>query len=158
MVKALGVAAAFLMLGTSYITPAYALSLDAAIEQCRIVAAEEGRVDREEDNQYRGYCINATEEYLKTLSDSGLAPDALGAELATYVILLTELLNDRFCRSDSEIPQAIAMTGDASRDPEQEEQIRLIATTVISCTFATTASIGSIVPNLGGSGSPASAN
>lgn len=159
MVRALGIAAAFVMLGTSFSTPAFALSLDAAVEQCALVANEEEQIDREEEHRYRGFCISATAEYLTTLAGSGLAPDLIGAELANYVVRLTDLLNDRNCRPESEIPQAIAMTSDASRDPDQREQIRLIALTVFDCDFATTASIGDAVLTWNaGSGTPASAN
>jgi len=154
MVKALGIAAAFVMLGTSYSTPAFALGFDAAIEQCALVAAEEQNAVGQEDNPYRGFCISATSEYLTTLAGSGLAPDVLGTELATYVVRLTELLNDRICRPDSEIPQAIAVTSDASRDPEQAEQIRLIALTLFDCDFITTASIGADASNFSSSGNP----
>lgn len=141
MVKIHGFAAAIVMAGASFATPAFAITLDAAVEQCALVAAEEQRSDSEDDYQYRGYCIAATGDYLTTLSRSGLSLDEMGVELATYVIRLTELLNERFCRPDSEIPQAIAMTGNASRDPEQAEQIRLISLATYDCAFAVTAAV-----------------
>lgn len=153
MVKALGLSAAIVMLGASCLTPAYAITLDAAVEQCAVVAAEEQSAGDNEDYQFRGLCLSATAEYLSTLNGAGLAPDAMGVELATYVFELAQLLNQRLCRPDSEIPQAIAMTGNASRDPEQAEQIRLISLTVFGCTFTTTAAIPVAATAFGGSDS-----
>lgn len=141
MVKALGLSAAIVMLGASCLTPAYAITFDAAIDQCAIVAAEEQNASEREDFQFRGLCLNATAEYITTLNRSGLAPDDMGVHLANYVFELAQLLNQRVCRPESEIPQAIAMTGEASRDPEQAAQIRLISQTVFGCTFTTTAAI-----------------
>ncbi len=141
MVKILGVASALVILGTSCVAPALALGIDAAIEQCAIVAAEEQSTERTEDRQFRGFCLRATADYISTLNNSGLPGDAVGVELATYVVQLAQLLELRFCRPDSEIPQAIAMTGDASRDPEQAEQIRQISLTVFGCNVVSTAAI-----------------
>lgn len=141
MVKALGLSAAIVMLGASCLTPAYALTLDAAVDQCAIVAAEEQTIGDDEDNQFRGLCIGATAEYISTLSRSGLDAEAMGNELANYVFELAQLLNQRVCRPESEIPQAIAMTSEASRDPEQAAQIRLISQTIFGCVFTTTAAI-----------------
>jgi hypothetical protein len=144
MVKIHGFAAAIVMAGASFVTPAFAITLDAAVEQCALVAGEEQRADSLEDHQYRGYCITATADYLTTLTKSGLSQDELGVELATYVVRLTELLKERFCKPDSEIPQAIAMTGDASLDPEQAEQIRLISLATYECAFSVTAAVATI--------------
>ena len=149
MVKALGAAAALAMLGTAFVTPGYALDMDTAVEQCALVAAEEQNDDRLEDNRYRGMCIKATSDYLGTLSSSGIAPDVMGAELADYVVQLAQLLDQQLCRPDSEIPQAIAMTGQVAKDPEQAEQIRLISLTVFNCDITTTAAIAA-TPAFGG--------
>jgi hypothetical protein len=141
MYKVLGVTTAFAMIATLSIVPAQASSYDAAIEQCRLVASEEAAIERTSDHRYRGYCIGATATYLAGLSGSGLPQIELGSELATYVVLLTELLNERICGPESEIPQAIAMTADASTDAEQAEQMRLLATTLFECDVAATATI-----------------
>jgi hypothetical protein len=141
MYRTLSFVTALALLGSIATTPAQAATQDAAIEQCRRVALEEATVNGSEDHRYRGYCISATAEYLATLSGSGQPIDAFGAELATYVVLLTDLLSDRVCRPESEIPRAINMTADASSDAEQAEQIRLIASTVFACDVTATAAI-----------------
>lgn len=148
MRKVLGIATAFALLGSLPMVPVHAATYDSAIEQCRLVALEEATVVGV-DHRYRGYCIGATANYLATLSGSGLPQSAFGAELATYVVLLTELLRERVCGPESEIPRAIAMTADASVDIEQADQMRLIAKTLFDCDITATAAIGRPVLTFG---------
>jgi hypothetical protein len=146
MYKVLNVTTAFAMIATLSTVPAQAASYDAAIKQCRLVASEEATVQNSSDHRYRGYCVAATATYLTDLSGSGLPQVEFGTELATYVVLLTELLNERVCGPESEIPRAIAMAADASIDVEQAEQMRLIATTLFGCDVTATAAVLRPVP------------
>ncbi|MBE7731959.1 hypothetical protein [Devosia faecipullorum] len=141
MYKALHLATAFAVLGTLQMVPAHAATYDSAIKQCRLVAQEEASLENLEDNRYRGYCIAATADYLASLPSFRLPQIVVGEELATYVVLLTQLLNERVCGPESEIPRAIAMAANASKDKEQAEQMRLIARALSSCDITATAAI-----------------
>ncbi|WP_193335476.1 hypothetical protein [Devosia beringensis] len=153
MVKAFRLVAATLLISAGVSAPAFALTLTAAVDQCAAVAVEEQRSDEQDGNPLRGYCLNATAEFLSTVNSNGLSRDEIGTELATYVVALAGLVNQSICRTDSEIPQAISMAGAASEDPDQAEQIRLISQAVIECVFSTTAALPRTFPAQTESGS-----